>query len=547
MTVEEFKEILHHAIKQHTDELVTEIRILKQEIVNLKESNIDMVRLLTKEPYNHNHDDNSKLNDSANSNTVVKSDIANCSFSSENTIIQKVSRNDGKLNRKNYLEGQSLAKYKHSSSQKCRNVVDSRKFVIGTGGQESEDDHHANGRKQKPRVVGFLQVNPINPQACCSLPERPLLSADNKIYIQQVNSAVLEALSATTMNLLQRLDNTNTGNPYAEGGDVTDVFEAVDLLHHNGIHHTAICFNIPIKSAEATLDTEDVVYDFCNGNYAAIIDYYVRQKKGSTRIPSNVSLEDDQFKDPHAIVNGFANYFSSVFSTDVADNHIALPDLNYQYKPHEEVCRIFNELYTERPPISRTVGKTIQRFEETGNVKNKPKLGRPKTATTQEKQLDVLLAIAESHHFSTRQVARDLEISQTSIRMVLKNVKYHPYKIQLVQELSDDSTNCKCKVNCININTFLEENQTEAKDPDYDDILTYCFLEEKLPYFSVFILSDGLFHTVRLRCGCHTIYRLRYFASHRKLPEPPINEDNELNNEYDDPNKCKEGTGHCIV
>lgn len=108
-------------------------------------------------------------------------------------------------------------------------------------------------------------------------------------------------------------------------------------------------------------------------------------------------------------------------------------------RPHEEVCRIFNELYPERPPISRrTVGKTIQRFEETGNVKNKPKLGRPKSATTEEKQLDTLLAIVESPHVSTRQVARDLETSQTSVRRVLKKAKYHPYKIQLVQELSDD-------------------------------------------------------------------------------------------------------------
>lgn len=108
-------------------------------------------------------------------------------------------------------------------------------------------------------------------------------------------------------------------------------------------------------------------------------------------------------------------------------------------RSHEEVCHVFSELYPERPPISRrTVGKTIKRFEETGSIKNKPKSGRPKTARSEDQRLNTLLTFTESPHVSTRQVGRDFGISQRSVCRVLKDEKYHPYKIQLVQELSDD-------------------------------------------------------------------------------------------------------------
>ncbi|KAJ8944857.1 hypothetical protein NQ318_000226, partial [Aromia moschata] len=55
-----------------------------------------------------------------------------------------------------------------------------------------------------------------------------------------------------------------------------------------------------------------------------------------------------------------------------------------------------------------------------------------------EQKLYILLDIQDNTHKPTRQVAVDNDVSKTSILRLLKNEKYRPYKIHLVQELNDD-------------------------------------------------------------------------------------------------------------
>lgn len=105
----------------------------------------------------------------------------------------------------------------------------------------------------------------------------------------------------------------------------------------------------------------------------------------------------------------------------------------------QEVANLFNVTFPDRLPISKsTVFRTISRFGETGSIKDKPRSGRPKTATNPDAALDVLLTFEENPHASIRKTSQQTGVSRTSVGRILKLHDYHPYKIKLVQELIGD-------------------------------------------------------------------------------------------------------------
>jgi len=88
--------------------------------------------------------------------------------------------------------------------------------------------------------------------------------------------------------------------------------------------------------------------------------------------------------------------------------------------------KLFNAIFrNENTSISKSmVHKTIRRFEEIDGVKN-----RPKTATNPEKSLDVLQSFMENPHISTHRTTQEHQIDQKSVCKILKQNKFHPYKI----------------------------------------------------------------------------------------------------------------------
>ncbi|EFN81575.1 hypothetical protein EAI_17384, partial [Harpegnathos saltator] len=64
--------------------------------------------------------------------------------------------------------------------------------------------------------------------------------------------------------------------------------------------------------------------------------------------------------------------------------------------------------------------------------------GRPKSATNEEKALNVLLSFTENPHSSLRRTAQAQEIGTSSVRRILKSNKLHPYKMTLVHEINED-------------------------------------------------------------------------------------------------------------
>ena len=69
---------------------------------------------------------------------------------------------------------------------------------------------------------------------------------------------------------------------------------------------------------------------------------------------------------------------------------------------------------------------------------DKPRHGRPKTATDEGTAVAVLASFAKSPTRSTRRLALESCVSRGSIQRIVRDHHWHPYKIQLQQHLSED-------------------------------------------------------------------------------------------------------------
>ncbi|KAJ8936961.1 hypothetical protein NQ318_015624, partial [Aromia moschata] len=97
-----------------------------------------------------------------------------------------------------------------------------------------------------------------------------------------------------------------------------------------------------------------------------------------------------------------------------------------------EVCRLFNNKYPNREPITQsTVSKIEQKFLEVGHARDRPRTGRP--------------PVQEDHYKASRKSpfthppsGGKQRNSLSSVLKYLKLYKWHPYKVVLVQELNED-------------------------------------------------------------------------------------------------------------
>ena len=103
-------------------------------------------------------------------------------------------------------------------------------------------------------------------------------------------------------------------------------------------------------------------------------------------------------------------------------------------RTQQEVWELFKQKYPNRPPISQaTVSKIEHKFEQFGHVRDVPRCGRPEVDENQ--QLEVLLAVQDNQHVVSRQIARDVDIGKITVLKIFHKNKYHPYKMQVLQEL----------------------------------------------------------------------------------------------------------------
>lgn len=104
-----------------------------------------------------------------------------------------------------------------------------------------------------------------------------------------------------------------------------------------------------------------------------------------------------------------------------------------------EARRLFLEKFNKEAPNISTVRYWKTRFLETGSViSDRPRTGRPKSATSDENKENVVAAITENPSTSTREIASELNISFKSVARILHSEKYHDYKPNYCQLLYGD-------------------------------------------------------------------------------------------------------------
>ena len=102
-----------------------------------------------------------------------------------------------------------------------------------------------------------------------------------------------------------------------------------------------------------------------------------------------------------------------------------------------KTAEIFNDQHPDRAsPLSlTTVCKIFKKFIETGSVVDKKSTGRPHSAINEANQQAVLDRVQVDPHVTTRAMARGMGISAGSVVGILKNLKFHPYKNQILHKM----------------------------------------------------------------------------------------------------------------
>lgn len=96
--------------------------------------------------------------------------------------------------------------------------------------------------------------------------------------------------------------------------------------------------------------------------------------------------------------------------------------------------RLYEDRFPDNPRSRASFYRVVNQFRTTGSVEPRKRTRRV-TVTGEENQIAVLAAVALDPHAGTRGISRDLGMSQSSVRRILKKQKFHPYHVSLHQDL----------------------------------------------------------------------------------------------------------------
>ena len=109
------------------------------------------------------------------------------------------------------------------------------------------------------------------------------------------------------------------------------------------------------------------------------------------------------------------------------------------YDNTREARRRYANEFGEEAPSEPTIRRWVARFLESGDInKRKPGSGRPATASGDDTFEMVSERIEEEPTVSTRQLALEVGVHQSSVVRCLKKNQFHAYKATKVQALSDE-------------------------------------------------------------------------------------------------------------
>lgn len=143
-------------------------------------------------------------------------------------------------------------------------------------------------------------------------------------------------------------------------------------------------------------------------------------------------------------------------------NHEELVDMVYALGEGERNPMLASRIYCQRFPNRRhptalAFERLKERFERTGHIYYEKK-EREKRATLEENAFSILLSVVQNPHASTRTISNELDISQTSVSRTLRKHKFHPFHVQLVQELDAGDFQKRLEFSEWALNSFRQEN-----------------------------------------------------------------------------------------
>lgn len=140
-------------------------------------------------------------------------------------------------------------------------------------------------------------------------------------------------------------------------------------------------------------------------------------------------------------------------------------------RTQNEVTRLFREKYPDLLPISQsTVSKIESQFRENGHLRKTN--NHRQRALNEEVKLNVLLSVQENPYISSRQIGRELEISQSSVARTLKAHKFHPYKMIILQKLTEDDPDRRVQF-CEQMMDLLDTNVVNIENVIFSDESTF--------------------------------------------------------------------------
>lgn len=133
---------------------------------------------------------------------------------------------------------------------------------------------------------------------------------------------------------------------------------------------------------------------------------------------------------------------------------------------HRQIAEQMIAKYPELSIVHATVGKIIRKFRETGSVLDKQRSGRP--SVDEDTKTVILAKVVASPKKSLRRTSTELGIPKSTIHKMLKLYKFHPYKIQLLQNLNDDDYDRRSEM-CEWFIAQIHDNHTFLNDIMFSD------------------------------------------------------------------------------
>lgn len=152
-------------------------------------------------------------------------------------------------------------------------------------------------------------------------------------------------------------------------------------------------------------------------------------------------------------------------------------------------CSLASRMYKaqypdrERHPREESFRNLLDRFLTTGSI-NYPKHERFRSVVTEENEFSIIATVVEHPHVSTRELSREMEFARSSVRRILKKNKFHPFHVQLLQELVPEDF--------LNRTTFCQWIQQNVnEDPTF--VETILFTDESTFHKNGFVNTHN-FH-----------------------------------------------------